>query len=93
MNRQNPIDKEFDDPNFCFIVTCEEIKNTLLSIQKDLQVIENPEVKGFALERFLKYKQDYWKLMESDIKLSAMINSAEQPQMQLENENDFIPFK
>ena len=83
------IDEEFNDPNTNFLILMKELEQRIKTLQNDLQVIQDPELRGFANKLYRKLKVEYFYLLKSDLELAKMFESENISK----EEDEFIPFE
>ena len=54
------IDEEFNDPNTNFLILMKELEQRIKTLQNDLQVIQDPELRGFENKLYRKLKVEYF---------------------------------
>ena len=78
MNKENPYDVEFTDPNRNLELTFMELRNRIEKIRIDLAQINDPEVKGFAEKRYIELRIQYFKLIRDDLTLQKLYEDVEE---------------
>ena len=60
-------DEEFLNPEINYKVLLSELRQKLERLQKDMQIIEDPTVFGFAEKLYLHYKEKYFSILVYDL--------------------------
>ena len=63
MNKENPYDVEFTDPNRNLEITLMELRDRIEKIRLDLTQINDSEVRGFAEKVYIDLRIQYFKLI------------------------------
>lgn len=72
MNKENPYDVEFTDPNRNLEITLMELRDRIEKIRLDLTQINDAEVRGFAEKVYIDLRIQYFKLIRDDLTLQKM---------------------
>lgn len=72
MNKENPYDVEFTDPNRNLEITLMELRDRIEKIRLDLTQINDSEVRGFAEKVYIDLRVQYFKLIRDDLTLQKM---------------------
>ena len=72
MNKENPYDVEFTDPNRNLEVTLMELRDRIEKIRIDLTQINDAEVRGFAEKVYIDLRIKYFKLIRDDLTLQKL---------------------
>ena len=72
MNKENPYDVEFTDPNRNLEITLMELRDRIEKIRLDLTQINDSEVRGFAEKVYIDLRIQYFKLIRDDLTLQKM---------------------
>lgn len=72
MNKENPYDVEFTDPNRNLEITLMELRDRIEKIRLDLTQINDAEVRGFAEKVYIDLRIKYFKLIRDDLTLQKM---------------------
>ena len=82
------VDEEFTSADYNYVILLKEMTQEIKSLQNDLQVITNDEVRGFAKKRYMELKNKYFYLLAKDLELLKLYendNKQEGP------EDGFVP--
>ena len=60
-------DDEFYSAEANYMIVRAEYKQRIQKVQKDLQTISDPEIKGFAENLYLRLRKEYFDLLKADI--------------------------
>lgn len=72
MNKENPYDVEFTDPNRNLEITLMELRDRIEKIRLDLTQINDSEVRGFAEKIYIDLRIKYFNLIRDDLTLQKL---------------------
>ena len=78
MNKENPYDVEFTDPNRNLEITLMELRDRIEKIRLDLTQINDSEVRGFAEKVYIDLRIKYFKLIRDDLTLQKLYEEEEE---------------
>lgn len=78
MNKENPYDEEFVNPNRNFETLMMELRDRIEKIRLDMIHINDTEVKGFAEKKYFELRVQYFKLMRDDLQLQKLFEGVEE---------------
>lgn len=72
MNKENPYDEEFINPNRNFETLMMEMRDRIEKLRLDTIHINDAELKGVAENMYTDLRIKYFKLMRDDLKLQKL---------------------
>lgn len=72
MNKENPYDEEFLNPNKNFETLMMELRDRIEKLRLDTIHINDTELKGIAENMYTDLRIKYFKLMRDDLKLQKL---------------------
>ena len=72
MNKENPYDEEFTNPNTNFETLMMELRDRIEKLRLDTIHINDKELKGIAEKMYTDLRIKYFKLMRDDLTLQKL---------------------
>lgn len=69
------LEEEFFNPNVNYEVLMGNLRNKILMLEEDINNIKDPEVKGFAENKMIELRKEYFNFLKIDLELQHLVLS------------------